>query len=130
MRFPSRQVPYWQLLAAVAVTAAVSITAFSVAQTGDTSVAKVKACYAKKGAEKGVLRKAKRCRKGERKLTWNTRGPRGTAGAPGASGVDASAVSGQVAFFDLGACPAGWSVYAPGAGRYVVGVPANGSLGG
>ena len=50
----------------------------------------ISACYATKGATKGQLRAVDgtaRCRKGERKLKWNQRGPAGLPGQTGATGA-------------------------------------------
>src|SRR3954451_1013691 len=51
---------------------------------------KVYACYKTKGKGKGSVRlvaKKGKCRKGERKISWNARGPSGTAGSPGETGA-------------------------------------------
>jgi hypothetical protein len=54
-------------------------------------------------------------------------GPRGADGAPGA---DATAPAGAVMFFNRPACPSGWTVMTAARGRYVVGLPAGGTLAG
>lgn len=47
----------------------------------------IRACYAKKTGDLRLLAgKKKRCRKGERKITWAKKGPRGLVGPAGASG--------------------------------------------
>ena len=43
----------------------------------------IKACVSKKT---GVVRISSKCKKGEKKVVWNTRGNAGAKGAPGASG--------------------------------------------
>src|SRR5688500_7198572 len=53
-------------------------------------------------------------------------GPQGPPGAPGAPGAPAGAVS----FFNLAACPSGWTELTGARGRYLVGVPSGGTLGG
>ncbi|MBI4545056.1 MAG: hypothetical protein HY703_07675 [Gemmatimonadetes bacterium] len=50
------------------------------------------------------------------------------AGAMGPGGLDVQA--GAVVFFNLTACPAGWSALDAARGRYLVGVPAGGTVGG
>ena len=49
---------------------------------------KVHACVIKKGEDKGLMRFAPKgkCKRGEKKLTWNKRGKRGPAGANGGAG--------------------------------------------
>lgn len=50
----------------------------------------ISSCYKKKGKGKGTLRvvpAGKRCRKGERKLTWNAQGPPGQTGGQGGTGA-------------------------------------------
>jgi len=58
-----------------------------VTTTGSTSVtstATVKACVSKKT---GLVRVARKCRKGERRRVWNVRGPVGAQGLAGEPGV-------------------------------------------
>jgi hypothetical protein len=108
----------------------------AVAQTGGTQLA---ACYKTKGKTKGAMRflakSSDKCKKGEKKVTWNQTGPQGaqgvagTAGARGAAGADAVAPAGAVMFFDLAACPAGWSAFENARGRYLVGLNAGGTAG-
>ena len=52
----------------------------------------VRACYKVKGKPKGAMRavKGKRCRRGERRLTWSVVGPAGAAGAAGSQGSTGS----------------------------------------
>jgi Collagen triple helix repeat (20 copies) len=67
------------------------VSGFAIAQSGGAKLKTVKACAKKKG---GALRLAKKCRKGERRVTWAMRGPTGLAGpagpqgAPGVAGTD------------------------------------------
>jgi hypothetical protein len=94
--------------------------------------ATITACAAKKGASKGLLRLASTCKRTEKKVTWSVRGPagpQGFQGAQGQPGADAVAPAGAVMYFDLASCPAGWSEYVAGRGRYLVGVPAGGTGG-
>jgi hypothetical protein len=54
----------------------------------------VYACAKKKGGALRVVSKGKRCKKSERKVSWNSRGvqgPKGETGAPGAAGVQGAA---------------------------------------
>jgi len=55
-------------------------------------------------------------------------GPQGQTGAPGSPGQDATAPTGAVTFFNLAACPAGWTELTAARGRYLVGLPAGGTL--
>jgi hypothetical protein len=117
----------------VSVAGAVTASAFGAFDRA-AAPSKITACAAKKGATKGLLRLASKCKKGERKVTWNVKGqpgPQGFPGAagqpgatgqPGTAGVDATAPAGAVMYFDLASCPAGWSDFAAGRGRYLVGV--------
>lgn len=50
---------------------------------------KVYACYRTKGKAKGTVRlvaKKKKCRKGEKKISWNANGPAGESGQGGSNG--------------------------------------------
>jgi hypothetical protein len=72
----------------VALAAVLLITGFSgyaIAQSGSPTPKKIKACAKKKG---GALRlSGKKCRRGERRVTWAARGPQGLAGASGQAGA-------------------------------------------
>jgi hypothetical protein len=52
----------------------------------------------------------------------------GGPGQEGRPGQDATAPAGAVMFFDLPSCPAGWTEFTQARGRYVVGLPAGGTL--
>ncbi len=56
-------------------------------------------------------------------------GPQGPQGAPGQPGT-ASSPAGAVSFFNLAACPSGWTELVAARGRYIVGLPAGGALAG
>jgi hypothetical protein len=127
------------LLAVVGALTASAFGAFSAA-----APKKITACAKKSGPGKGLLRLASTCKKGERRVTWNAKGPAGPAGAngtngtngaqgtpgnPGSPGADAVAPSGAVMFFDLASCPAGWSQWDQALGRYLVGAPTGGTVG-
>src|SRR3954471_11690792 len=130
----------------LAVVGAVTASAFGAFATGAASK-KISACVKKSGRTKGNVRFVSKCRAGERRVTWNaagvpgpagpagtpgangTNGTNGTAGAPGTPGVDAVAPAGAVMFFDLAACPDGWSSFDAAQGRYLVGLPAGGTAG-
>jgi hypothetical protein len=77
-------------LAFLLVSPALSTAAPMVGKDG-----KVKACFKKKGKAKGTVRvvhpKQRKCRKGERRLTWSVAGRPGPAGAPGAPGANGPA---------------------------------------
>ena len=126
----------------LAVVGAVTASAFGAFATG-AAKGRITACAKKKGPGKGILRLRSKCKKGERRVTWNSAGqvgPQGPAGNPGGpgnagdpgapgstgptgpAGVDALAPTGAVMHFDLPACPLGWSAYTPGFGRYLVGI--------
>jgi hypothetical protein len=102
----------------------------AVAQSGGGR--QLAACYKKRGKAKGAMRflakSSARCKKGEKKVTWNRTGPPGPAGQPGPAGGGGGAPAGAVLFFDLASCPAGWSAYANAQGRYVVGLNPGGAL--
>lgn len=110
-------------LCLVALVGAGAVAA--IAQSGGKTMA---ACYKTKGGTMRYLAKSSgKCKKGEKKITWNQQGVQGPAGARGATGADAIAPSGAVMFFDLAACPAGWSAYENARGRYVVGLNSAGT---
>jgi hypothetical protein len=90
-------------------------------------------CIKKSGKGKGTMRAVAaktKCKKAERKTSWAVQGPAGPAGAPGAvgpAGAGGSVPSGAVAYFALPGCPAGWSPYTGGNGRYIVGLNPGGT---
>lgn len=54
---------------------------------------KVHACYKTKGKAKGSVRlvaKNAKCKRGEKKVSWNATGPSGAAGEPGSGGANGS----------------------------------------
>jgi hypothetical protein len=130
----------------LAVAGALTASAFGAFATGAASKT-ISACVKKSGRAKGTMRLASKCRKGERRVTWNSAGEpgpagpagapgsnganglAGAAGAPGANGVDAVAPAGAVMYFDLAACPAGWTSFDAAGGRYLVGLPTGGTAG-
>jgi len=118
----------------VSVAGAITASAFGAFDRAAAPTT-IKACAAKKGSTKGLLRLASTCKKGERKVTWNVKGPAGAPGAqgfpgaPGQPGADATSPAGAVMYFDLPACPAGWSDFDAGRGRYLVGMPVGGTPG-
>jgi hypothetical protein len=126
-------------LCLVGLVGACAIGAF--AQSSSRQLA---ACYKKRGTAKGDMRflpkASSKCRRTEKKITWNQTGPQGPAGAPGAPGATGerglqgesgvgSAAPGAVGFFDVDACPAGWSEYVEARGRYIVALPPGGVRG-
>lgn len=56
---------------------------FAIAKSGSSATKTIKACAKKKG---GALRIAKKCKKGERRVTWSVTGVRGQQGPAGAQG--------------------------------------------
>jgi hypothetical protein len=75
------------LLAAVALCAALSTDAGAAKLVGKDG--KVYACYKAKGKSKGAVRlvaKKGKCKRGEKKISWNVGGPAGEAGQGGESG--------------------------------------------
>src|SRR3954470_7283586 len=135
------RVSYVNVVATVcllAVAGALTASAFGAFATGAASK-KISACAKKSGRSKGTMRLASKCRKGERRVTWNSAGepgPAGPAGAPGSNGTDGApgapgtpcnagvavvAPAGGVMFCDLTACPDGWSSFDAARGRYLVG---------
>ncbi len=95
---PSRsRVTYANVMATFAAIAAVGGGTFAVADSPgsrDAELARagsgtINACYKLRGRDAGDVRlllRAKSCRRGERKIVWNTRGRTGLAGAPGSPG--------------------------------------------
>src|SRR4051812_28506459 len=140
------RVSYVNVVATVcllAVAGALTASAFGAFATGAASK-KISACVKKSGRAKGTMRLASKCRKGERRGTWDSAGepgPAGPAGTPrtngvagaagqaGTNGLDAAAPAGAVMSFDLASCPAGWTSYDAAGGRYLVGLPAGGTAG-
>src|SRR4051794_35267678 len=133
---PSRKAPY------LAVGACLLICVVALATHGfgafAASSGTLTACAKKSGKNKGALRLSSRCKSSERKVTWSQTGPQGpkgdagaagAAGAPGTPGSSAAAPSGAVMFFDVAACPSGWSAYDAGRGRYLVGLPSGAAAG-
>jgi hypothetical protein len=118
----------------VSVAGAITASAFGAFDRA-AAPAKITACAAKKGSTKGLLRLATKCKKSEKKVVWNAKGPAGPQGFPGAqgqpgtAGVDATSPAGAVMYFDLPSCPAGWSDFDAGRGRYLVGMPVGGTPG-
>jgi hypothetical protein len=130
----------------LAVVGALTASAFG-AFTSAAAPGKITACAKKKGKGKGLLRLASKCKKGERRVAWNVQGPPGPAGSngaqgapgntgapgltgapgtpgtPGTPGADAVAPTGAVMYFDTPTCPSGWTLFASGFGRYIVGIP-------
>ena len=60
------------------------VSGLAIAQSGGAAPKKIKACAKKKG---GALRLGKKCRKGERRVTWAVKGPRGLTGLRGEAGM-------------------------------------------
>src|SRR4051794_41725844 len=72
-------------IAAVATVGVISGTAYA---TGVTSSATtIRACAAKSNGALRAVNARTRCRKSERRLAWNTAGPRGVRGVQGPAGI-------------------------------------------
>ena len=73
-----------KLSAVVAVAVLLcGLSGYAIAQSGTATPKTVKACAKKKG---GALRLGKKCRKGERRVTWAVVGPSGLTGPTGPAG--------------------------------------------
>lgn len=83
-----------QAFAAVVGTAAL-LMAVTAAGTAPAAAkqAKIHACYAKKGPDKGAMRfvRGKKCAHGEKSVSWSKRGKAGATGPAGPAGAGASA---------------------------------------
>ena len=128
----SPRLNYANVVATLCLVALIGAGAVAaIAQTGSKTMA---ACYKTKGKTKGTMRyvtsASAKCKKGEKKITWNQTGPQGPAGTAGARGADAVAPGGAVMFFDLAACPAGWTAFDAARGRTLVGLNNGGTRGG
>jgi hypothetical protein len=123
---------YSNVVATLCLLAVVGGTAIAANTAATTSV--ISACVVKKGKTAGTMRvisAKKKCKKSERKLSWNQKGVAGLAGATGPTGPagsDAVAPAGAVMFFALASCPAGWTEYTAAQGRYMVGLQPGGTL--
>jgi hypothetical protein len=73
-----------------------------------------------------IVGPTERCRRHETRVSWNTIGPQGPKGDDGPA---ASVPPGAVLFFNLEACPAGWTEFLAAQGRYLVGLPPHGTAG-
>ena len=69
-------------MVAAAVLLLCGASGYAIAQSGSAAPKTIKACAKKSGA----LRLAKKCRKGERRVTWAVKGPAGLTGPAGAAG--------------------------------------------
>jgi hypothetical protein len=69
-------------MVAAAVLLLCGASGYAIAQSGSAAPKTIKACANKSGA----LRLAKKCRKGERRVTWAVKGPAGLTGPAGAAG--------------------------------------------
>jgi hypothetical protein len=73
-------------LCLLALVGGVTATALG-ALSASGSAAQITACVKKKGRGKGAMRMASKCKRGERKVTWNKVGPAGAKGEVGATGA-------------------------------------------
>ena len=76
-------------IAAVALAALLVIACLVAPGAATAKGGKLTACVAKSGPDKGTARfvRGGKCKRGERKLTWNKRGQNGEAGTPGQAGA-------------------------------------------
>jgi Collagen triple helix repeat (20 copies) len=80
-----KRITYANLMATVAVFIALGGGAYAVtALPSGSSV--IYACAKKKGGALRMVKKAKRCKRSERKISWNARGSAGVSGSRGATG--------------------------------------------
>ena len=73
------------------VVALALLAVVGIATAQSTKSDTIRACYGKEGGDLRVLAKSSaKCRRGERALSWNKRGPAGVNGLAGADGQDGS----------------------------------------
>src|SRR4051794_35288342 len=85
MRFSSLRRSTKLAVAAVATVGVVSGTAYATGLT--SSATTIRACAAKSNGALRAVNARTPCRKSERRLTWNTAGPRGVRGVQGPAGI-------------------------------------------
>src|SRR4051794_13822510 len=85
MRFSSLRRSTKLAVAAVATVGVISGTAYATGLT--SSATTIRACAAKSNGALRAVNARTPCRKGERRLTWNTVGRRGVAGVQGPAGI-------------------------------------------
>lgn len=66
--------------------ALVALLAVGISPPADAGAKKIKACVSKKSGVLRIPKKGKKCKHGERKLSWNKRGKRGRRGHTGPQG--------------------------------------------
>src|SRR3954463_10419329 len=71
----------------LAFLAVVSWTAGAFPVSGHAAKSNLKACYKKKTGALRMISGAKRCKRGERKVSWGRKGPRGSRGLQGPAGA-------------------------------------------
>jgi hypothetical protein len=133
----SFRISYANVVATLCLIGLIGVTAIGAG--AQSTPKRLAACYKKSGTAKGAMRfltkASARCKRTEKKVTWNQVGPQGPAGIQGPAGLNGvdgtsgPAPAGAVGFFDLGTCPAGWTAYDNARGRYVVGMNSGGTLG-
>ncbi|CAB4878643.1 unannotated protein [freshwater metagenome] len=87
---PSRAIGLLALAALIACAALAMLTPPAQSATAK----KIYACQKKKGGTLRIVTKSKKCRKTEKKISWNVAGPKGSTGTQGAAGPSAVRFSG------------------------------------
>ncbi|HVE69630.1 MAG TPA: hypothetical protein VNB64_13730 [Solirubrobacteraceae bacterium] len=132
-------------VALLALSVALGGSAYAASDARRPANPRLYACVKRVGGDMRAVGARTRCLRTERKVSWNRQGirglrgssgptgpqgPQGPQGGQGTAGQDATAPAGGVMFFNLASCPTGWSELVAAQGRYLVGVPAGGTLGG
>ncbi len=108
--------PIIAAIASAGLTAAL-VGGVAIAQTSNEIIA----CVAENSGNVRIVTSADDCKPNENDMSWSEQGP---------AGQDATAPAGAVMFFNLTSCPTGWSEMTSARGRYLVGLPSDGVLGG
>lgn len=116
--------PIASAVASAALTASV-VGGVAIAQTSAPAV--ITACVAENSGNVRIVSSASDCKANETVTTWNEQD---VPGPDGPAGQDATAPVGAVMFFNLSSCPSGWTEMTSARGRYLVGLPSDGTLGG
>jgi hypothetical protein len=72
----------------LAGTCAVATAMVMTTIASQSQAAQIHACYKARSGKVRIVGKKKKCHKGEKKLSWNTRGPAGRNGANGTNGTN------------------------------------------
>jgi len=91
---PLRLTDRWISYAVVAAVSGLAVSGIAVAAK-KPSGSQIKGCYAKKSGALRVAKGGKRCKRGERKITWTKNGIRGARGPRGAQGKSGKGTAGS-----------------------------------